>query len=252
MKTLKEFGESGKLLVAAHRGSSGNAPENTISAFRLAYEEGANMIETDLQFTSDGYIVAVHDLHRFEQEKIRDIQTLEDFKMLDAGEWFDSRFKGEKIPQLEEILDFAKDKLYLNLELKVNNKSIEAGQIEYMLKIIYRSGLDKNLMFSSFNYSLLKLIKTIDSGIHTAVINIPGKTALPSEICEETNSDAFICSLYEINDTINEDIVRNNLFLGVYSVDNIEQFDFISKYKVSAIGTNYPKVINDILKERKK
>ncbi len=249
MKTLKEFGESGKLLIAAHRGSSGHAPENTISAYRLAYEEGANMIETDLQFTSDGYIVAVHDLKNYESSGAKNIHTLSDFKKLDAGLWFDEKFKGEKIPQLEEILDFAKDKLFLNLELKVNNKPIEPQQIEYMLNMIYKAGFEKFLMFSSFNQGLLKILKNIDNTINTAVISIPGKTALPSVSCEETNADAYICSLNELNDSINNDIINNALFLGVYSVDNLEQYKFVKNYKISAIGTNYPGIINKYINE---
>jgi len=250
MKTLEEFGRTGEMLIAAHRGSSGNAPENTISAFRLAYEEGANMVETDLQMTSDGHFVAVHDLNHFksiEQDKIR---TLKDFKELDAGSWFDDKFKEEKIPQLEEILDFAKGKLYLNLELKVNNKAVESGQIESILNIIYKSGYERYLMFSSFNQGFLKMLKNIDESIHTAVISIPGRKMLPSESCEETKADAFICSINEINETINNDIVNNDIFLGVYSIDNAEQFNQIFKYKVSAIGTNYPKIIKDILSQK--
>jgi len=218
MKTLIEFGETGNMLIAAHRGSSGNAPENTFSAFRLAYEEGANMIETDLQFTSDNHIVAVHDLRHFAGQDISNIHSLDDFKKLDAGTWFHEKFKGEKIPLLEEILEFAKDKLYLNLELKVNEKPVETRQIEVLLDIIYKFGFEKHLMFSSFSQSLLKLIKSIDSSILTAVINIPGNITIPSQFCRETFADAFICSYSEINDDINNDSIENNVFIGVYSV----------------------------------
>lgn len=250
MKTLKEFGESGNLLIAAHRGSSGNAPENTLSAFRLAYEEGANMLETDLQFTSDNHIVAVHDHKHFKGQIIDSTYSLKDYKKLDAGSWFSKEFREEKVPTLEEILEFSKDKLYLNLELKVYDKPIEPEQIELLLKIIYQFGYEKYLMFSSFNTYLLKMIKTIDSSMATAVISNPGNTKLPSEICPETNSDAFICSLDELNDEINNDATKNSIYLGVYSVDTKEQFNNIMKYKVIAIGTNYPKLISDLVKEK--
>lgn len=250
MKTLKEFGESGNLLIAAHRGSSGNAPENTIAAFRLAFEEGANMIETDIQFTSDNHIVAVHDHKHYKGQVIDSTYTLNDYKKLDAGSWFSPEFKNEKVPALQEILEFAKNKLYLNLELKVYDKPIEYTQIELLLKVIYQFSFQSHLMFSSFNPYLLKMIKNIDSSLATAVISNPGKPLLPSAICPETNADAYICSIAELNDEINQDAMRNNIFLGVYSVDNKEQFEHIMKYKIAAIGTNYPKVISEFLKDK--
>jgi len=247
MKTLKEFGSSGNLLIAAHRGSSGNAPENTLSAFRLAFEEGANMIETDLQFTSDNHIVAVHDLKHFNGLVIDSTYTLNDYKKLDAGGWFSDEFKGEKISTLDEILDFCKDKMYLNLELKVYDKPLEQKQIEILLKIVHDYSYENYLMFSSFNPTLLNMIKQVDSLLATAVINNPRSPFLPSEICPQTNADAYICSLIELNDEINQDALRNNIFLGVYSVDNEEQFKNVMRYKVAAIGTNYPKLISDLV-----
>ncbi|ROL60665.1 hypothetical protein D9V86_09120, partial [Bacteroidetes/Chlorobi group bacterium ChocPot_Mid] len=123
-------------------------------------------------------------------------------------------------------------------------------QIELLLKIIYQFGFEKHLMFSSFNPYLLKMIKTIDSSLATAVISNPGKPLLPSEICPDTKADAYICSLKELNDIINNDAIQNGIYLGVYSVDNEEQFNEIKKYKLIAIGTNYPKIISDLVNNK--
>ncbi len=104
------------MLNIAHRGASGHAPENTLAAFRLAVEMGARFIETDLQLTRDARIVAMHDatVDRTTSGRGRvSKMTLAELRGLDAGAWFlsdDGRsFKGERVPTLDEILQFARE-----------------------------------------------------------------------------------------------------------------------------------------------
>ena len=99
------------MLVIAHRGASGNAPENTMAAFKKAVALGANFIETDLQLSRDARLVAIHDatVNRTTngQGTVHDM-TLTELRRLDAGSWFGSEFAGERIPTLDEILAFSK------------------------------------------------------------------------------------------------------------------------------------------------
>ncbi len=99
------------MLIIAHRGASGHAPENTLAAFRKAVAQGATFIETDLQLSRDVRLVAIHDatVNRTTngQGSVQDM-TLADLRRLDAGSWFGSEFTGERIPTLEEILEFSK------------------------------------------------------------------------------------------------------------------------------------------------
>ena len=110
------------MLVIAHRGASGHAPENTLAAFREALAMGATFIETDLQLTRDARFVAIHDdtVNRTTngQGAVHDL-TLAELRKLDAGSWFGSEFAGERIPTLEEILEFSKkNDVVFYLELK--------------------------------------------------------------------------------------------------------------------------------------
>lgn len=94
-----------QIRVIAHRGASQYAPENTLAAFELAADQGAEAIECDAKLTRDGAIVLMHDdtvdrtssghgaVRRFDLKAIR---------ALDAGAWFDPRFKGQRVPTLEE------------------------------------------------------------------------------------------------------------------------------------------------------
>jgi glycerophosphoryl diester phosphodiesterase len=114
------------MLNIAHRGASGHAPENTLAAFRIAVEMGARFIETDLQLTRDARIVAMHDptVDRTTGGSGRvGKMTLAELRGLDAGAWFlsnDGRsFKGERVPTLDEILQFAREAdVSFYLELK--------------------------------------------------------------------------------------------------------------------------------------
>ena len=109
-----------KLLLIAHRGYSGNAPENTFAAFDLAIARGWHHIEFDVQLSRDGIPVIMHDtvLERTTNTygPLAD-RTLNELRTLDAGSWFDSRFKGEQIPTLEEMLQRYRS-AHLHIELK--------------------------------------------------------------------------------------------------------------------------------------
>jgi glycerophosphoryl diester phosphodiesterase len=108
--------------VIAHRGASAIAPENTLAAFRLAHEAGALWVECDVKLTRDGAPIIMHDdtLDRTTDGKgnVADMDWA-DVQKLDAGVWFDARFRGERVPQLAEALRFILDHdMRLNLEIK--------------------------------------------------------------------------------------------------------------------------------------
>lgn len=109
------------LLRIGHRGASGTTPELTRAAFVRALELGVDMIELDLQLTKDGYLVVIHD-HELQRTTngsgaVRD-HTLAELKELDAGSWFDPRFRGESIPTLEEVIEIVGRRAMLNVEIK--------------------------------------------------------------------------------------------------------------------------------------
>ena len=117
-----------KIRLQAHRGVSSEAPENTLSAFRAAIEQGYDIIELDPKFTSDGICVVLHDstLNRtcrltngdaFPKLAISDI-TLEEARAFDAGIFMGERFKGEVIPTLSETLDLIKNS---HIHCKIDN-----------------------------------------------------------------------------------------------------------------------------------
>ena len=124
--------------ITAHRGSSRRAPENTLSALRQAITEHADYVELDVQSTKDGEVVMLHDgdLMRVARDprKIQDL-TLAELKQIDIGSWFGPAFKGERVATLEEVIDVARGRIKLNIELKYNRPDPElAGRVARILR----------------------------------------------------------------------------------------------------------------------
>jgi glycerophosphoryl diester phosphodiesterase len=109
------------VLNIAHRGASGRFPENTLKAFGAAIDAGAQMCELDVQLTSDGALVVIHDetveCTTDGRGAVRSM-TLEELKRLDAGVRSGREFKGERIPTLEEVMAISDGRCELNIELK--------------------------------------------------------------------------------------------------------------------------------------
>ncbi len=95
-------------MIVAHRGASDEAPENTLAAFRLAWERGADAIEGDFYLTRDGHIVAIHDATTKRtaggvELRVAD-STLAQLQALDVGAWKAERYRGERMPTLAQVL----------------------------------------------------------------------------------------------------------------------------------------------------
>src|SRR6266850_7844739 len=128
-------------LIIAHRGASGDAPENTMAAFRLAMDSGADMIELDLHLSKDSALVVCHDskLNRTARIKktIKQL-TLKELKKLDVGSWFHPRFSGETIPTLEEVLKLTVNRIALNIEIK-QGSSLYPGIEKQLIELLESS-----------------------------------------------------------------------------------------------------------------
>lgn len=110
-------------MITGHRGASHDAPENTLAAFNLAWEQGADAIEGDFYLTADSQIVCIHDADTLRTAGIKKIvahSTLAELQTLDAGIWKDSRFKGERIPTFAEVLQSIPAGKMFVIELKTD------------------------------------------------------------------------------------------------------------------------------------
>ena len=109
-------------MIVAHRGASEEAPENTLAAFRLAWERGADAIEGDFYLTSDGHIVAMHDETTKRTAGGVELRvassTLAQLQALDVGAWKADRYRGERIPTLDQVLAIVPPGKKIFIEIK--------------------------------------------------------------------------------------------------------------------------------------
>lgn len=161
-----------KIDITAHRGSSINYPENTMSAFIGAKNLGADFIELDVQQTKDGSIVVMHDKNLKRVAKMdKNVWelTLDELKEVDVGSSFKEEFKGERIPTLKEVVLWAKENdVLLNIELKPTGKEMEFEKS--VIEILKSADYLENSYIASQVYSVLETTKKIEENIKTIYV----------------------------------------------------------------------------------
>ncbi len=253
MESLRKYYLKHRFLTVAHRGASGNAPENTIAAYQKALEIGVPAIEVDVHITKDNRVVAIHDDNLGRTSKTDKLISELDYSELlsiEVGSWFDKKYAGQLIPTLNEVMDLVRDKSYMVVEMKPFSKEPEIFS-QIVLKILEDYDYINKSIIVSFDYNLLKIVNAINPKINIAAIKIPGSNLLPSDLKYLTKCDAVICSINELDDEFNDNAKINKIPIGVYDVDNIELFNKAIDYKVQGIGTNYPEMIMKLIEERK-
>ena len=141
--------------IIAHRGASFDAPENTLSAMKLAWEQKGDAIELDLWLSKDGRLVVFHDADAKRiagvARKIADL-TWAEVQHLDAGAWKNSQFKGERVPTLESILETIPKGRRAILEIKCGPEIVP--ELKRVIDASRRS--PRELAIISFNFDSLK------------------------------------------------------------------------------------------------
>ncbi len=158
--------------VTAHRGASAAYPENTMSAFAAAAELGADWIELDVQQIKDGTIIVIHDRNFKRTTGVNKNTwevTYDEVQEMDAGVMFGEEFRGERIPTLSEVVEFAKqNNVRLNIELKPTGyeTDFEKGVVD----IITEAGFERDCVITSQMYSVLEHVKEYREDIKTVYV----------------------------------------------------------------------------------
>ena len=166
---LKNFARP---LLFAHRGYSAKAPENTLSACKLAWESGIKGVELDIRLCESGELVVFHDeelIRTTGNEGLVEVTSLETLKTYDAGAHFDERFKGERIPLLSEVFEAAPENTYFDIEMKVSYRNGRELSIA-LAKLISRYNMEERCIVSSFYPSAIREIKIVAPRIPIAFI----------------------------------------------------------------------------------
>lgn len=144
------------VLVMAHRGASGEAPENTLAAFRLAGEQGTDYVELDVQESSDGVVLVAHDadLMKVGRSPLRIWQSPADsLRAIDIGSFFNPSFASERLPTLQEALEVSRGKSKVNIELKDygHDDRLEARVVE----LVEAAGMQDQIVTMSLSHKMV-------------------------------------------------------------------------------------------------
>jgi glycerophosphoryl diester phosphodiesterase len=164
-------------LVLGHRGACAHAPENTLAAFRMAMEEGADGIELDAHLTRDGEVVVMHDenVERTTNGHGRLSQlTMEEVRRLDAGIRYGDQFSGEHVPTLAGVFEALGDEPVYDLELK-NLTNPANGLERKVVDLVRRYGLEKRVLATSFNPLAVRAFRKVIPEAPCGLLLLGGK-----------------------------------------------------------------------------
>lgn len=236
-------------LIIAHRGASGNAPENTLASVRLALEQKADMIEIDVFLSKDDQIVVMHDqkVDRTTngQGYIENL-TLKEVKQLDAGSWFAKTFKGEKIPTLPEVLHVVEGKAKLLIEIKKSGREIA----QKVATLIHQQKASSWCVIQSFDPLVIENLNAMKSTIekHQLVIgNLPlllpyhyNKRLSSGNIYQyrtvQSINPMYLFTTKKVVDKIHQQKQK----VVVWTVNQSQDMERLLKMGVDGLITNYP------------
>ena len=234
-----------KIIVTGHRGASGHAPENTLSAMKVAIEMGAEFSELDVQETADGEIILLHDSSLKKTSGVdKNIWEVNyaDLKDLDVGSWFSEEYKNEPIPTLQEVIDLVKGKMKLNIEMKANKH--EKMLAERTLKVVTDNDFLDQVIFTSFKFDEIRKIRKINK--EAKVGYIFGKMPQDVDVFSE-DVDLLSVNIKTVDAAFMKKAKDAGMEVAVWTVNKPEDMKRMIEIGVDDIITNYPDVLRKVL-----
>lgn len=249
-----------KCKVISHRGANLDAPQNTIPAFVRSLEIGVDGFETDIHLSSDGVPVVCHNYTIDDTSNGKGevkSMTYEELRSYDFGSWFSDKFKGTKIPSVEEFLTLCEtaDIEIMNIEIKPpldGDMSIVAKTIE----AVKAHGLFDKLLISSFSADVLVECKKVDPECKTGYLYAPNKKHSYThmlfgyvEFAKKIKADYLHPHFLSVNRRYVRRLHENGIGINVWTVDKEKTARKLLKLGVDGIITNDPIMVNRLVKE---
>jgi glycerophosphoryl diester phosphodiesterase len=171
-QNLRRRMAAGIPLLGAHRGNAAECPENTLAAFRSAIELGVDLIECDVHLTADQRLAVIHD-HQLDRTTngrglVRD-HAMAQLQALDAGSWKDPRFRGERIPELREVLALARGRVGVAIEIK-NHPIAYPGLEPILVEAVQAAGMTDQVIVISFDHGAIRRLHDLDAHLLTGAL----------------------------------------------------------------------------------
>ena len=215
-----------------HRGAAGHAPENTLAAIQKGIDLGVDLVEIDVRRTEDGVLVVLHDetVNRTTNGRGRvDRMSLSAVKMFNAGD-------GERIPTVGEVLEAARGRVGLMLELKVK------GVAQETVKAVQKAGFKEPVIYASFLHDELMDVRSVDAAASLMVLFGRLPRAPVARAMKRRPSHVGLR-----HDTATHRLVdafhRENLLVFVYTADSLGDIQRALSLGVDGVISNFPERI---------
>lgn len=244
------------MIFQAHKGVSSEAPENTFSAFAVAVAQGYGIIELDPGVTADGVFVVLHDstLNRTarqldgeplcERIRLNEI-SYEQASEYDYGVWFSEKFRGEKLPRLEAVLDFAEKN---GIKLKIDNKyqsftpTRKAELFAMLAPYQELAGLTCNTVdaaleaASALPKAQIHYDGAVDEEVLQRLSSALGKERLTVWLPFECKQTEWVKVAFATEETAR--LVKRFARLGIWLLSDYEQLESAKRFGADIIETN--------------
>ena len=241
--------------VFAHRGASGDYPENTILAFDKALSIDIYGIELDVHKSKDGHLVVIHDediQRTFKGNGLVMDYTLSELKKFDCRKFEFIKNLDCKIPTLREVFELIKDtNIILNIEAKTDLIHYDIEQD--IIDIIKEYNFEEKVLISSFNHKCIKIFKELDNNLKYGALYESEKDYSSEANVVEHAKKLGVYSINISKDLVTKEIVdlahENGLKVFVYTINSPIVMRKMIEYNVDGVFSDYPDLMNEIIKE---
>jgi len=230
-------------LVIGHRGASADAPENTIAAFELALQQGADGIELDVHLSSDEQPVVIHD---FTLERTTDgagpvsEHSVRELKRLDAGGWRDRRFRGQRVQTLQEVLERFRDRARFWIELK-GGSALYPGIEERVVSTVEIYDVVDRALVQSFDHAAIARVRALNPELPVGAL--VARSPLDGALLRAGAASAICASSHLVTEALLAEIREAGCDCYVWTVNEPAQMDRLVAWGVSGIITDRPGVL---------
>jgi len=231
-------------MLVAHRGAAAEAPENTIAAFELALEQGADGLDLDVHLSADEHPVVIQD---FTLERTTDgagpvsALRVRELKRLDVGAWRGRRFAGQRIQTLQEVLERFRDRTRFWLELR-GGAAVYPGLEERIVSTIEIYDVVDRVLVQSFDPGTLATVRRLNPEIRIGALVARAPLDL-APLRADDAPDAVCPAIAMCSQGLVREIRDAGRECYVWTVDEPAQVDRLVGWGVSGLITDRPGVL---------
>lgn len=236
----------------AHRGASGSAPELTRAAIERALEIGVDMVEVDVQLTSDGHPIILHDemLDRTTTGTgVAREKTWDEIRELDAGSWFAPAFSGERLLDLAGLIELVRDQARLNLEIKAPPEDWPL-LIPRMCDELRRGGIFETTVFSCFDIDALRAVRAASTQARLGVLWYSPDLGGAWQATEELDAKTLHAFVGIADAALFAEADRRGIDVYVWTVNSPSRMQQLVDWGAAGVMTDHPELFGSLIPRR--